>query len=142
MVGRIGTVSLRGLIHPDFQYGFLGAAGLTKADEGKVVTLDTTVANTVKLAKNGDPILGRLEVVEVRTQEGTINCTVSIVGGMSFPVATAAGGSPVDVPVVGGRVEGAEDDDGIGGFVKAGSTGKWLVVEVAEDKSYVTVIKD
>lgn len=142
MAGQIGTVSLRGLIHPEFQYGFLGAAGITKADEGKVVTLDTTVANTVKLAEDGDPILGRLEVVEVRVQEGTINCTVSIVGGMGMPVATSAGGSPADVPVIGGRVVGAEDDEGNGGFVKAGSTGQWLVVEVAEDESYVTVIKE
>jgi hypothetical protein len=78
-------VSLRGLYHDDFQYPFLLAAGITIADQGKAVTLDASAANTVKLAGDGDRIIGRLEVVEIRVQEGINIGTVSIMGGLDFP---------------------------------------------------------
>src|ERR1044072_1811388 len=79
-------VSLRGLYHDDFQYPFLLATGITKADEGKAVALDPSAANTVKLAGDGDRVIGRLEVVETRVQEGINIGTVSIQGGLDYPV--------------------------------------------------------
>lgn len=79
-------VSLRGMYHDDFQYPFVLAAGITKADEGKAVTLDASAVNTVKLAGDGDRILGRLEVVEIRIQEGINIGTVSIQGGLDYPI--------------------------------------------------------
>jgi hypothetical protein len=79
-------VSLRGLYHDEFQYPFLLAAGITKADEGKAVTPDASAANTVKLAGDGDRIIGRLEVVEIRVQEGINIGTVSIMGGLDYPL--------------------------------------------------------
>lgn len=42
---------------------------MTQADVGKVVALDTTAANTIKLASDGDIILGLLEQVEDRRSQ-------------------------------------------------------------------------
>lgn len=53
---------------------FLISGSVTKADEGKAVSLDTTAANTVKLAGSGDVIVGRLEVFE----PGRNTCTVQL----------------------------------------------------------------
>lgn len=51
---------------------------------GLAVTQDTTAANTVKLAGDGDKILGRLENVEDRTVEGIKVGAVKIIGGMAL----------------------------------------------------------
>lgn len=40
------------------------AAGIDEDDLGKAVSIDSSAANTVKLAGDGDVIFGRLEVVE------------------------------------------------------------------------------
>ena len=56
-MSQIGKTSLKGIFHEDFQYGFLLKAGITEADEGKPVALDTAAANTVKLATDGDDIV-------------------------------------------------------------------------------------
>lgn len=95
-------VSLRGLYHDDFQYPFLLAAGITQDDEGKAVTLDPTAVNTVKLAGDGDRIIGRLEVVEIRVQEGINIGTVSIIGGLDYPLKGAAAALVNGDAVVGG----------------------------------------
>lgn len=146
----IGKVSLRGLIQENFQYGFLGAAGLTSADEGKAVTLDTGAANTVKLAGDGDMIIGRLEKVEVRSVEGTINCTVAVEGGMRFtvnPDATAS--TPDETPDIGDFLVGGTNSSSAKGYVQKAqsseiSAGKarWVVVETEtiDSKAYVVAI--
>ena len=55
---------------PDFTFTMLVSGTVTTADVGKAVALDTTTANTVKLAGDGDAIFGRLETFEDRVQEG------------------------------------------------------------------------
>jgi hypothetical protein len=95
-------VSLRGMYHDEFQYPFLLAAGITKADEGKAVTPDASAANTVKLAGDGDQIIGRLEVVEIRIQEGINIGTVSIQGGLDYPLKAAEAALVNGDRVVGG----------------------------------------
>jgi hypothetical protein len=79
-------VSFRGHYLDEFQFTWMLAAGITKADEGKAVTPDASAANTVKLAGDGDRIIGRLEVVEIRVQEGINVGTVSHMGGLDFPL--------------------------------------------------------
>lgn len=132
-MATLGLVSLRGLYVEAFQWTFLGAAGLTAADVGKAVTLDTTAANTVKLAGNGDKILGILEVVEVRTQDAVITCTVALYGGYKFlvnPDATAS--SPDETPAIGDYLEGGTTNASAKGYVQKLQSGssRWLVVEV------------
>lgn len=133
-MATLGLVSLRGLYVEAFQWTFLGAAGLTAADVGKAVTIDTSAANTVKLAGNGDKILGILEVVEVRTQDSVITCTVALYGGYKFlvnPDATAS--SPDETPAVGDYLEGGTATAGSAkGYVQKLQSGssRWLVVEV------------
>lgn len=54
----------------------------TNADVNKVVVLDTSAANTVKLGSDGDIILGVLEQVEdLRSQAQGVLATVAFEGG-------------------------------------------------------------
>lgn len=124
-------VSLRGLYHDDFQYPFLLATGITKADEGKAVALDPSAANTVKLAGDGDRVIGRLEVVEVRIQEGINIGTVSIQGGLDYPVKVGEALQPGD------SVVGAA-----GGLLKKASVGvlsSLVVVQILTNGNAVTI---
>ena len=57
-----GGISLVGIPHSEFRRTVYLAAGITKADEGKPVTLDTTADNTFKLAGDGDVV--EPEVIE------------------------------------------------------------------------------
>lgn len=61
----------------DFMFTYLVSGTVTAADVGKAVALDTTVANTVKLAGDNDIIFGRLEAYEDRTVLGIKVGTVS-----------------------------------------------------------------
>ena len=134
----IGKVSLNGLIDEVAQFTFNLAAGITASDVGKAVTLDATAANTVKLAGDADLILGRLEVVEVRTQEGTAVGTISVRGGMKFAVnPNATASSPDETPAPGDYISGATNNASAKGFVQKASTGntvvtRWVVVEVLD----------
>jgi hypothetical protein len=62
---------------------------LTTADIGKAVTLDATAPNKVKLAGAQDPILGRLETVEVRSASQVVG-SVSVSGIMKLPIGAGA----------------------------------------------------
>lgn len=105
-------VSFRGHYHDEFQYTWMLAAGITAADQGKAVTPDASAANTVKLAGDGDRIVGRLEVVEIRVQEGVNLGTVSHMGGLDFPLKAGEAALANGDMIVGG---------GAGTVRKAGS---------------------
>ena len=147
MAKNIGKVSINGLIDEVAQVTWNLAAGIVKADEGKAVTQDTTAANTVKLAGDGDLILGRLEIVEIRSQEGIAVGTVSMRGGMSFvvnPNATAS--SPDETPAVGDYLSGGTATDTTKGYVQKASTGntvitEWRVAEVLDAGARVVAFK-
>lgn len=83
-------VSLRGIYFEAFQLPFNLASGITKADEGKAVALDSTAANTVKLAGADEAIIGRLEVVEDRNIEGVLVGTVAVKFADRLPKASGA----------------------------------------------------
>jgi hypothetical protein len=71
------------------------AAGITRADEGKALTLDTSGPCKYKLAGAGDIVYGRLEVVENRENEGTLvgNAKLHVMGIKLPTTGTVAVGS-------------------------------------------------
>lgn len=81
-------ISHAGLTQEKFHYAFYVAAGITTSDVGKAVSIDTSADHTVKLAADGDHIIGRLEVVEIRSVEGVNVGTVATRGGLKLPIKT------------------------------------------------------
>lgn len=126
-------VSLRGIFVEEFQFPFNVASGITRDDEGKAVTVDTTSDNTVKLAGDGDPIVGRLAIVENRQVEGINVGTVSLKGGMALPTdgSTVNVGDTVVGSTTAGKVKSAAAVDYNNNFV----------VEVDAANNLVTVVK-
>ena len=112
-----GGISLVGIPHSEFRRTVYLAAGTTKADEGKPVTLDTTADNTFKLAGADDVVYGCLKVVENRVQEGILVGTVEFKGGFTW---TKSG-----VVAHGDGVVGAG-----AGAVKTGTNSRCFVVAV------------
>lgn len=112
-----GGISLVGIPHSEFRRTVYLAAGITSADVGKPVTLDTSANNTFKLAGADDVIYGNLKVVENRVQEGILVGTIELKGGFQW---TKSG-----VIAVGDGVVGAG-----AGAVKAGTNPRSLVVAV------------
>ena len=77
-------VSLRGIEHEEFHYPFNLAASVTADDVSKPVALDTTAANTVKVAGDNDTVIGKLVTYENRTIEGVKVGAVALKGGFKF----------------------------------------------------------
>jgi hypothetical protein len=113
------------------------AAGITQAHIGRAVTLDATAPNTVKLAGDGDPILGRLETVEHRQVEGILVGTVAMQGVLHLPYD----GTPSPAITPGAALVGAGN-----GFVKvdtaapSGAAPYRLATAVDTDRKLVTTI--
>jgi len=124
-------ISLRGIEHDDFHYPFNLASGITTADIGKAVSLDTTAANTVKLAGAGEKIVGKLVTVENRVTEGVLVGTVALRGGFRFTKATAAGAIAVGDSVVGAGNGEVGPRMNAGGTAKEPNLTDNMVVEVS-----------
>ncbi|CCV12943.1 hypothetical protein [Mesorhizobium sp. STM 4661] len=116
------NVSLAGFHFEDFSLTFKLTAGIVAADVGKAVAISAAAANTVKLAGDGDYIVGRLATVEDRTIEGTLVGAVELKFANTLPIKVG------QVVVVGGSVVGA----GAGEVKPAGVTdlNANMVVEV------------
>lgn len=114
MAGIYG-LSHKGRYLEKFQEYFYLDAAITAADVGKAVELDPTGEQKVKLATDGGVIIGRLEVVEDRKQEGIKVGTVSLKGFAHFPIK--AGLTAGDVVAIGKTIVGAG-----AGLVKAAAT--------------------
>lgn len=140
----IGKVTLRGIVHDDFQYTFsLKSSDAVAADAGvKAVTIDTSAPNQLMLATDASQILGRLEVFEDRTVEGIKVGTVALCGGVKFLVKIGASGP--ETPAVGDFLVGAGS-----GYVRKATTvelalgvhAKWKVVETFMDNLSVIAIR-
>jgi hypothetical protein len=98
-------VTLAGYSFEDSMLTFNLATGITAAHVGRAVSVDTSVANTVKLAADGDEIIGRLETVELRTQEGSSVGAVALRFCQLLPIKTG------ETIVVGDVIEGAGDGE-------------------------------
>lgn len=112
-----GGISFVGIPHSEFRRTAYLAAGITSADVGKPVTLDTSANNTYKLAGDGDVVYGNLKVVENRVQEGILVGTIEFKGGFNWPKS--------GVIAVGNGVVGAG-----AGAVKAGTNARCYVQAV------------
>lgn len=143
-MAAIGKVSLRGIVHDDFQYTFnVKASTVVAADAGvKAVSVDTAAANQVKLAADANRILGLLGVYENRVAEGIEVGTVLLQGGYTFTMKASPSGP--EMPAVGDFIVGA----GAGLVRKAttaelalGDKSNWQVVEIAADNLTVVAIK-
>lgn len=98
-------VRLFGYDFKDEQFPVKLSGSPTTADIGKAVTQDTTAANTMKLAGDGDQIMGVLLTVENRTVEGTVIGTVSFEMATKLPIKAGLTGAAV--VAIGSRLCGA-----------------------------------
>ncbi len=89
----------------DSQFTVVLATGITSADVGKAVSQDTGAANKVKLAGDGDEIIGILYTVEDRINEGQLVGTVEFRFAADLPVKTGLTGEAV--VAIGKRLIGA-----------------------------------
>lgn len=142
MTAQIGKISLKGIYHDDSAYTFLLASGITTADIGKAVTIDSTAANTIKLAGNQEVILGRLESVEERTAEGITVGTIICAGSFEFFIDTDATASPDQTPAVGDFITGAALSGGAKGYVQKSLNNvaqNWQVVELVSATKLIAI---
>ncbi|KQS84262.1 hypothetical protein [Rhizobium sp. Leaf383] len=125
-------VGLRGFHFEDFHLTFTLAAGIVAADAGKAVSLDTSAPNKVKLAGDGDTIVGRLATVEDRKVEGQLVGAVALKFANTLPIKAG------QVVAVGDTVVGAG-----GGEVKkatAADPSKNFVGEIIGSEAVVVLI--
>ena len=113
-----GGVTLVGIPQQDFRFTFRLTAGMVAADIGKPVALSTAANNTVKLAGDGEVVIGRLLTYRNLTTEGIIVGTVELKGGFR---CDTTGVVAIGDSVVGSATAGA---------VKAGTNPRSLVVGV------------
>jgi|SRR5680860_605148 len=99
-------ISHRGLISEDFHYPFYVTGTVTAADVGKAVAIDATAPRAVKLAGDGDVIVGVLVSYENRAIEGTVVGTVAMKGGFRLQKDAAAAAIVIGDSVVGGATSG------------------------------------
>lgn len=123
-------VTLAGFHMEDWSLTFYLDSAITAADIGKAVSKNGTTANSVKLAADGDVVIGRLASFEDRTVEGIKVGAVELKFANTLPIAS--GGNVV----VGGSVQGAGN-----GEVKALSFDPSLNWVVEVNGSVATVIK-
>lgn len=94
-------ISHRGFVHEDFNIPFNLTGTVTKDNLGHPVTIDAANSRAVKVAGDGDPIIGILVSYEDRTVEGVKVGTVAMKGGFQF---TGVSGHAI---VVGDTIEGS-----------------------------------
>lgn len=126
-------ISHRGLVQEEFHTPFFVTGAVTKADVNKPVTIDATANTSVKIAGDGDVIVGVLATVENRTVEGVVVGTVAMKGG--FGMIGVAG----HTIVVGSTVVGSAT----AGQVKAATVadfGQNIVTKVDGDAIEVLIL--
>ena len=122
-------VSLRGIPVDTFDFTWNLNSAIVAADVGKALSIDTTAANTLKLAADTDAVIGWLTSYENRVQEGIKVGTASLKGCTDFTYSSTA-------PTVGGQIQGAG-----AGVVKTltGSNARFDHVVVAVNTTALTV---
>ena len=127
------NVTTTGLPIRESRFTFVGQ-GITEQDVGKAATLVLAGdANLVKLAKGSEPILGRIETVEIE-MNGDISVNVLLLGGFRLNCA------PNEVFKVGDTVVAGAT----AGLVKAGPAStdlRFFVSEPDSSEGFVGVIK-
>lgn len=124
------NLTLKNLHVEEFAFAFYLEASITEDDLGKAVTVDDSAEMTVKLAGDGDVILGRLDTFEDR---GDFKIgAIQLKGGTAFTYTGTA-------PSVGHGLVG----DAVAGTVKttaaAAAAGQPIVFKVDTAKTEVEV---
>lgn len=127
------NVTTTGLPIRESRFTFVGQ-GITEQDVGKAATLVLAGdANLVKLAEGSEPILGRIETVEIE-MNGDISVNVLLLGGFRLNCA------PNEVFKVGDTIVAGAT----AGLVKAGPAStdlRFFVSEPDSSEGFVGVIK-
>lgn len=89
---------------PDYTFTMNVTGSVVAADVGKAVTIDTTAANSVKLAGDGDHVYGRLESFETGGLDGLTLGAISRKFRAILPTAAAV---TVGAEVVGSATAGS-----------------------------------
>lgn len=100
MATTLNVVTLDGIIDDTLDTTWYISGSVTKADEGKALSIDTTTARTLKLAADGDAVIGRAMVIEKRTQEGVQLVTLGPKGSAIFTYSGTA-------PTLAQQIQGA-----------------------------------
>ena len=101
-------VTLQGFEADDFSYTWNLNSAVLVADLGKPMTLDTSADNTIKVAGDGDTIIGGLLTFEDRLNEGIKVGTLKRKGTFVWDYTTApARGVGVVGAAVSGKVKSA-----------------------------------
>lgn len=127
-------VKLDGFDQKAFQLTWNLTAGIVAADIGKALSINSAAANTLKLAADGDVIVGRLMTVEARTTEGTLVGTCEHLFAALLPIK--AGLTAGAVVAVGSNVIGAG-----AGEIKATTAAAGLPFVAEVRGSFAVVIK-
>jgi hypothetical protein len=102
--GALGLLSPAGIIDENAIFPFNVTTPNTGISQsGAAVAIDTTAANSVRLANPGDKIFGRLEQVEPRATFAQVVGSVCIRGGLTLPLDSTAGAV---FPAIGDCVQG------------------------------------
>lgn len=109
MAGFHTKVRMSGYPFEDSQITVRLAAGITAAHLGKALTQDTSADNTMKLAGDGDEIMGLLHSVEDRTVEGQLVGVCEFRFARKLPIKSGLAGNAVVAR--GKRLIGAGDGD-------------------------------
>jgi hypothetical protein len=125
-------VSLRGFHFEDFHLTHSLAAGITGNDVGKAVSVDTSGPNKVKLAGDGDTIIGRLATVEDRKVEGQLIGTVALKFANTLPIKAGDAIAVGDTAIGGGAgtVKKAATADHSKNYVAEIINGEAVVVQI------------
>lgn len=140
MAGIGNAPSMRGYHFEPYQFAMTLATGITTADVGKAVSVDTSGDNKVKLAIDDSQIIGRLETVETRTQEGVLIGTVALHFADLLPVKTGLTGA--EAVVVGSTVMGAGAGEVKARVVSAAAAPDYSINRVTSiSTGYAVVVK-
>ena len=127
------NVTTVGLPIRESRFSFVGQ-NIAKSDEGKAASLVVgTEANTVKLAEGAEPVLGRIETVEIE-MDGTSTVNVLLLGGFRLDCAVGEVFKAGDAVVAGATA----------GLVKSGGAStdfRFFVSEPDATEGFVGVIK-
>lgn len=118
-------IALDGYDFPEYQLTFKISGSPVAADVGKALSIDTAAANTVKLAADGDRIIGYLMSFEDRVIEGQ---KVGVVGLKFAQKLKIKSGETV---IVGSRLVGAGAGEVKAGAIPAVTTLEPTAVQVA-----------
>lgn len=125
------NLTLKNIHVEDFAFAFYLNSAITSADIGKAVTQDTSAAMTMKLAGDGDVILGMLDTFEDRGDFKT--GAVQLKGGFALPYTGTA-------PDIGDGVVGSAATAGaVVGTAAAATAGQPRVFQVNTDAGEVEV---